>query len=88
MFKGAWLASFNILAFLTFTEICAVNTLLVAFTILLLTETLPAVASFEMSLLLITYSKQSEIRGLGGGTEEDLALLLDVDLVNLYVFFE
>jgi hypothetical protein len=54
--KGAWFAPFYILALFTFAKISTVNTLLVAFTVLLLAVTLPAVASFEMPFFLITNS--------------------------------
>lgn len=54
MLEGARFGPFNILALLTFAKVCAVHSLLVALTVLFLTETLPAVAALEMPLLLIT----------------------------------
>ena len=61
MFKGAGLVSFHILALFALAQVGAVHSLLVTLAVLLLTETLPAIAPLEVPLLLISHSQQPEI---------------------------
>ena len=55
-FKCARFVVFIVLAFFTLAEVSAVDTLLEAFAVFLLTEGLLAIATFEVSLLFIANS--------------------------------
>ena len=78
---GTRLASLIILTLLALAQIRAYDSLLVAFTVLLLAERFLAVAAFEVPFLFVTDSQNSIGRRLGRDTQEDFALLLKIDLV-------
>jgi hypothetical protein len=69
LLEGAWLRAFVILALFAFAHIRAIDTRLVALTIFLLAERLPAVAAFEVPFLVISHSEHTELGGLSGNTK-------------------